>query len=91
VLPGARPFDLFRRADAPKIRLPKELYASALKAAKQGETVLLVGSSEQLQGETIEPRCLRRWCQLSCGQLDRLALLPFGIEDFDLEIWETPL
>jgi hypothetical protein len=31
-----------------------------------------------------------RPCQLSCGQLDCLALLPFGIEDFDLEVWETP-
>jgi hypothetical protein len=28
--------------------------------------------------------------QLSYGQLDCLALLPFGIEDFNLEIWETP-
>ena len=28
---------------------------------------------------------------LSCDQLDCLALLRFGIEDFDLEIWETPL
>ena len=28
---------------------------------------------------------------LSCGQLDCLALLPFNIEDFDLEIWEAPL
>jgi len=29
--------------------------------------------------------------QLSCGHLDRLALLLFGIEDFNLEIWEAPL
>jgi hypothetical protein len=28
--------------------------------------------------------------QLSCGQLDCLALLPLGIEDFDLEVLETP-
>jgi hypothetical protein len=29
--------------------------------------------------------------QLSYGRLDRLALLLFGIEDFNLEIWEAPL
>ena len=29
--------------------------------------------------------------KLSHGQLDCLALPLFGIEDFDLEIWETPL
>jgi hypothetical protein len=29
--------------------------------------------------------------QLSHGQLECLALPLFGIEDFDLEIWETPL
>ena len=26
----------------------------------------------------------------SCGQLYRLALLVFSIEDFNLEIWKTP-
>jgi len=29
-------------------------------------------------------------CKLSC-QLDRLALLVFSIEDFNLEMWETRL
>ena len=92
---------------------------------KQGETVLLVGSSEQLRGETIELSRARlvakvlpcydslqaaaatshrdslsgmvKWAssirprQLSYSQLDCLALLPFGIKDFDLEVWEKPL
>ena len=37
------------------------------------------------------PKSRTRPRQLSYGQLDCLALLRFGIEDFDLEIWETPL
>ena len=51
-------------------------------------------------------RCRQRLCELltgwagksrmrprllSYGQLDCLALPLFGIEDFDLEIWEAPL
>jgi hypothetical protein len=34
---------------------------------------------------------LRRPYQLSWGQVNRLALSVFSIEDFNLEIWETPL
>jgi hypothetical protein len=29
--------------------------------------------------------------QLSYGRLDCLALLPFSIEDFNLEVWEMSL
>ena len=44
---------------------------------------------ELLMGKTPEGRTRSR--QLSCGQLDRLALLLFSIEHFDLEPWEPLL
>jgi hypothetical protein len=44
---------------------------------------------ERLTGRAAPSRM--RPLQLSGGQLDCLALLRFGIEDFDLEIWETSL
>ena len=44
---------------------------------------------ELLIGGTRKNRTCPR--QLSYGQLDCLALPLFGIEDFNLEIWKTPL
>jgi hypothetical protein len=44
---------------------------------------------ELLTGGTRESRMRLR--QLTCGQLDCVALLPFSIEHFNLEVWETPL
>jgi hypothetical protein len=44
---------------------------------------------ERLTGRARKNRMRPR--QLSYGQLDCLALLPFGVEDFNLKIWKTPL
>ena len=54
-------------------------------ALPQGRQRLCELLTERTRKSRMRPR------QLSYGQLDCLALPLFGIEDFDLEIWETPL
>ena len=59
-------------------------FAKSLAAWQRGRDGLRAVDRKGAQSRT-RPR------QLSYGQLDCLALPLFGIEDFDLEIWETPL
>ena len=54
-------------------------------ALPQGRQRLCELLTERTRKSRMRPR------QLSYGQLDCLALLPFGVEDFDLKIWKTPL